>query len=166
MGRRGPAPTPASILQARGGFRADRCRDELQPPEGQPECPNWLDEEANSAWQQLLPLLTAMNVLSKIDGNALARYCQLWARWKKAELFIQKNGDVYPIKDDAGKIKCLQQFPQVAIAHKLAALLGRLEQEFGLTPSARTRITLPLGTHRPATVDNDKSRFFKPRLIG
>jgi phage terminase small subunit len=34
----------------------------------------------------------------------------------------------------------VQQFPQVAIAHKLGALLTRLEAEFGLTPSSRSRI--------------------------
>ncbi|HEX5690519.1 MAG TPA: phage terminase small subunit P27 family, partial [Roseiflexaceae bacterium] len=149
MGSRGPAPTPSSILKLRGSFRADRSHDELIPPEGEPDCPDWLDEEAKAAWTQLSPLLKPMGVLTKVDGNALSRYCQLWARWKKAELFIQKHGDTYPIKDDSGKIKCLMPFPQVAIAHKLAALLGRLEAEFGLTPSARSRITLPVGTRVP-----------------
>jgi P27 family predicted phage terminase small subunit len=105
-----------------------------------------------------------MGVLTKIDGNALTRYCQLWSRWKKAELFIQKHGDTYPIKDEAGKIKCLQQFPQVTIAHKLAALLTRLEQEFRLTPSARSRITLPPGQGITQPLLNDKSRHFKPIL--
>lgn len=165
MGARGPRPTPAGILNLRGSFRSNRARDELKPPEGEPECPEWLDEEAKSAWKQLTPLLLPTGVLSKLDGNALARYVQLWARWKKAELFIQKNGDVYPIKDEAGKIKCLQQFPQVAIAHKLAALLGRLEQEFGLTPSARSRIALPPGTVAPPANDLINGRF-KPKLIG
>jgi len=85
-----------------------------------------------------------MRVLTRIDGNALARYCQLWARWKKAELFAQKHGEVYPLKDESGRTKCLMPFPQVAIANKLAAQLTRLEQEFGMTPSARTRISVPV----------------------
>ena len=34
----------------------------------------------------------------------------------------------------------MQQFPQVAIARNLAQLLKAYQQEFGLTPSARTRI--------------------------
>jgi P27 family predicted phage terminase small subunit len=166
MGARGPTPTPSHLLKLRGGFRSDRHRDQLQPPEGRPTCPDWLDDEAKTAWKHLTPLLSAMGVLTRIDRNALARYCQLWARWKKAELFIQKHGDTYPIKDESGKIKCLQQFPQVAIAHKLAALLTRLEQEFGLTPSARSRITLPPGQGIVTSPLNDKSRYFKPVLIG
>lgn len=110
-----------------GGFRADRAHDDLQPPEGAPDCPDWLDEEAKAAWGRLIPMLQAMGVLSRIDGGALARYCVYWSRWRKAEEFIQKNGDVYPIKDDSGRIKCVMPFPQVAISHKLGALLGRLE---------------------------------------
>lgn len=42
-------------------------------------------------------MLQSMGVLTRIDGAALARYCQYWARWKKAELFIQKHGDSYPL---------------------------------------------------------------------
>ena len=62
------------------------------------------------------------------------------------------------IKDDRGKLKCLQQVPQVAIANKLAQALTRLEQEFGMTPSARSRINV-----QPAPIPSDpnKARFFK-----
>ncbi len=126
--------------------------------------PAWLDDDAKRAWRRLIPLLEQMNVLTRIDGNALARYCQLWSRWKRAELFIQKHGDTYPIKDEKGKIRCLQQFPQVAIANKLAQQLTRLEQEFGLTPSARSRITQvsgrPLDLRSEAERNNSKARFF------
>ena len=114
MGARGPAPTPSHLLKLRGGFRADRAHDQLKPPEGKPTCPGWLDDEAKTAWRHITPLLAGMGALTRIARNALTRYCQLWSRWKKAELFIQKHGDTYPIKDDAGKIKCLQQFPQVS----------------------------------------------------
>ena len=128
------------------------------PPEGLPECPDWIDEEAKAAWAHLVPMLQAMGVLTRIDDMALARYCQYWARWKKAEQFIQKHGDSYPLKDEKGRVKCVAQFPQVAIAHKLGALLGRLEQEFGMTPSARSRISNPLAQQQMQATG--KSRFF------
>ena len=156
MGQRGPAPTPAPILQARGTLRKDRVHNFAVAPEGRPVCPSWVDDEAKAAWKQIVPKLQGMRVLTLADCNALARYCQLWSRWKKAELFIQKHGETYPLKDERGKIKCLMPFPQVAIAHKLAAQLTRLEQEFGLTPSARTRIKV-----EPVRVgDPRKARFF------
>ncbi len=158
MGKRGPAPTPTNLLRLRGSPLATKRREttEPKPDMTRPRCPSWLDEEAKLAWRQVVPQLDTMRVLARIDGNALARYCQLWSRWKKAELFVQKHGDTYPLKDESGRIKCLMQFPQVAIAHKLAGQLTRLEQEFGMTPSARARITVPVAPVR----DSAKARYF------
>ena len=56
---------------------------------------------------------------------------------------------MYPHKDESGKVKCFQQWPQVAIANKLAIQLTRLEQEFGMTPSARTRIQVHVPAPQP-----------------
>jgi P27 family predicted phage terminase small subunit len=163
MGRRGPAPSPTAVLKLRGTFRKDRQSDSIRADDGAPTCPDWISDEAKHAWRYILPKLERMGVLSRIDRNALTRYCQLWGRWKQAELFIAKHGDTYPIKDESGKIKCLQQFPQVSIAHQLAAQLTRLEQEFGMTPSARSRIPLGAGSRvsdpsRQARL----ARFFAP----
>ena len=121
--------------------------------------PDWLDPDAKEAWGQVVPLLLEMGVLTKVDGNALGRYCQLWSRWKAAELFIQKHGSVYPIKDERGRTKCVQQFPQVAIAHRLSLALTRLEAEFGLTPAGRSRIQV--GSSSQLNDAPDKSHFFR-----
>jgi P27 family predicted phage terminase small subunit len=161
MGRRGPAPTPTAILKLRGSPLATKRRNLREPkgPPGRPRCPDWLDEDAKAAWRHLIPQLDSMGVLTRIDGNALARYCRLWSRWRKAEAFLDKNGEMYPLKDEAGKVKCFQPFPQVSIANKLAQQLTRLEQEFGMTPSARTRIQLnkPMST---LELNDPKARFF------
>ena len=159
MGRRGPARTPTSVLKLRGSTLVTKRRDqrEAQGPPGKPRCPNWLDAGARTMWRQLAPLLESMGVLTKIDGNALARYCRLWSRWRKAEAFIDQHGEVYPLKDEGGRVKYLQQWPHVAVATKLAQQLTRLEQEFGMTPAARTRIPV---TGRPPEDSGGKSRFF------
>ena len=68
-----------------------------------------------------------------------------WSRWIRAEQFIEKHGECYPLKDGNGKTKCLAAFPQVATANKLGMLLTRMEAEFGMTPSARSRIQVPAG---------------------
>ena len=85
-------------------------------------------------------MLLKMRVLSQIDGDALVNYCVLYARWKKAEEFLSKHGEVYPIRDEPGRVKCMAQFPQVAISRNLAHLIKSYQQELGLTPSARTRV--------------------------
>ncbi len=142
MGRRGPAPTPTAILKLRGSTLVTKRRDQSEPkaPKGKPRCPDWLDKDAKTMWRHLVPLLDAMGVLTRLDGNALARYCRLWSRWRKAEAFLDEKGEMYPLRDEKGQVKYFQQWPQVAIAHKLALQLTRLEQELGMTPAARTRL--------------------------
>jgi P27 family predicted phage terminase small subunit len=160
MGRRGPAPTPTPILKLRGSRRATRKREaaEVHGPAGTPDPPDWLDDDARKAWDELVPMLEGMGVLTRIDGNALARYCRLWVRWRKMETFIQEKGEMYPLRNDDGNVKCFVQWPQVAIANKLAQQLTRLEQEFGMTPSARARIQV---APQPQEAACGKARFFQ-----
>lgn len=158
MGRRGPAPTPTAILERRGSERAKRRRNEPQPEKGAPRCPAWLDRDAKTVWRQLIPQLDAIGVLTKIDGNALARYCRLFVRWRQCDEFIREHGETYTIEDGDKQVKCSQQFPEVGILNRLCAQLLKIEQEFGLTPAARTRIQV---TPRPAVQAEGKERFFK-----
>ena len=162
MGQRGPAPMPTEVLKLRGSTLVTKRRKRLEAkgPSGNPRCPQWLDPDAKAMWRQLVPQLETMRVLTRVDGNALARYCRLWSRWRKAEAFLDQHGEVYPLKDEGGRVKYLQQWPQVAIAGKLAHLLTRLEQEFGMTPSARTRIQV---APQPPEVSSAKARFFTAR---
>ncbi len=161
MGKRGPKPTPTAILKLRGSTLVTKRRKEreVKGPAGAPDRPDWLDDEAKSAWDDVAPLLEAMGVLTRIDGNALARYCRLWSRWRKAEAFIQEKGEMYPLRGDDGQVKYFQQWPQVAIANKLAQQLTRLEAEFGMTPSARARPQV--APARTQSSDNSKERFFR-----
>lgn len=141
MGYRGPAPLPTALKRAMGNpGRRPLNHEEPKPRPDTPKCPAWLNKTAKAAWRQLVPELREMGVLTHIDGHALANYCQTWARWRRAEEFIEKHGDVVPIKDAKGRVTYLQQVPQVAIARTLLQALNRYQQEFGLTPAARTRI--------------------------
>jgi len=147
MGTRGPAPTPQAVLAARGSWRANVAQDDLVPaPEpGIGDPPDWLDEEARQAWSDLSMRLLAMNVLGTIDWHALALYCQLWSRWRKAEDFVARHGDSYVVKDDRGEVRGVRLYPQVKLAGQLAEQLTRLGRELGLSPSARTRVrTIPM----------------------
>ncbi len=140
MGKRGPPPTPKALLKLRGSWRGDLIDNTPDPSPGKPTRPAWLSGDAAKAWKRLVPVLDKAGMLSKVDGNALGRYCQLWARWRDAEDFIAKHGTTYPIRRSE-KVTEFRPFPQVKIAATLADQLLRLEQHFGLTPSARTRLT-------------------------
>jgi phage terminase small subunit len=54
-------------------------------------------------------------------------------------------------------------FPQVATANKLGMLLTKLEQEFGMTPSARTRIEVPTQSEYDPMLDGNPFQEFLAR---
>jgi P27 family predicted phage terminase small subunit len=168
VGKRGPKPTPTAILNARGSWRGKKNKDEPVMDATAPQCPDWLDAQAKAYWAEIAPMLSEGKVLRRIDRAALARYCQLLARWRRCEEFIAKHGDTYPIKDDAGHVKGVKEFPQVRRASDLSAQLCRLEAEFGMTPSSRSRVVAAAGGGTGAAkggsnegeAQKPKSRFF------
>ena len=144
MGRRGPPPTPTRlrILNGNPGKRPMNQR-EPKPRKDPPRCPAWLSADAKKTWKRMVPTLHRMGVLTVVDGEALASFCQTYVRWRKAEEFLDQHGQVYPLRDEKGNVRCMQQFPQVAIARSLLLILKSFYQEFGMTPASRTRIELP-----------------------
>ena len=132
-------PVPSQIKKLRGTYRRDRApANEPQPPAGRPACPSWLIPDAKAAWRRLAPGLAASGLLTKVDRNALARYCTLWARWRAAEDHIRENGSLHKLPSGY-----VATNPHVAIAGRLAVLLSKLEHDFGMTPAARTKIDVP-----------------------
>jgi P27 family predicted phage terminase small subunit len=149
VGKRGPKPTPLAVLRARGSWRGagKQARSEPLPPDGGASCPRWLPKLARKAWHRIAPILESMKVLTVADQEAFARYCVTLARWREAEEFLAKHGDTYPVKID-GEVVGFKNYPQVRVADRLATQLGRMEQSFGLTPSARARIEVPNGEEK------------------
>lgn len=160
MGRRGfsPIPTAIKLLEGNPGRRPLNKR-EPKPKEGVPYCPSWLCDEAKKHWKRTAATLKDMGLLTIADGDALANYCDTWAQWREMREFIKKHGPVMPIRGKDGEIKYIQQAPQVNIARHLLLILGRYQLEFGLTPSARTRIHV----EQPSPEADDFERFLARR---
>ena len=89
MGRRGPPPKPTVIklLQGNPGKRKLN-RNEPKPDSTKPECPDWLKPKAKIAWRRLVRQLSKMGVLAASDRDALAAYCQTYARWQETEEYL------------------------------------------------------------------------------
>jgi len=170
MGVRGPAPTPTAILDIRGSWRAKARPGEPKPTRGIPRCPKSLTKEQKKIWRQLCINLDVMGVLATIDGHQLERYCVYFCRWRACEEFIARNGISYPIKSDDATYYAVRmpntttavigfaEHPQLKESHRLDAALKHIESQFGLTPAARTRLTV---TEYPSPCTSDKARFFR-----
>ena len=130
MGRRGPTPTPTEVLKLRGSTLVTKHRErtEAKGPAGKPRCPEWLDADAKAMWRKLVPQLATMGVLTLVDGNALARYCRLWSRWRKAEAFIEQlqaaaggspPAAASPAPRSSAAQRALRSIPDVQLAEEL-----------------------------------------------
>lgn len=149
MGRRGPKATPTAILKLRGTHRKGRTRAEPVPKGEAPAPPEWLLPAAREEWERLRPELVHMRLLTAVDWGQFAAYCQCWARWQDAEIAIAEQGTTIDILDKEGWVKYTQISPHVTIAHKCLERLNKLAAEFGLTPSARSRLgAVPVGKEK------------------
>lgn len=141
MGRRGrkPEPTQLKILRGNPGCRPIN-KAEPQPPTDGVVMPSHLGAVAVGKWNELLPLLQAVRVMTRADIEALARYCDTYEWWLATRAKLKAEGDTYPILNDKGDVKYIAQRPEVSIANKLATQLRQLESDFGLSPAARTSL--------------------------
>jgi P27 family predicted phage terminase small subunit len=131
---RKPKPTALKVLEGNPGKRPLN-NNEPKPEKKAPRCPSWLEPEAKKEWKRMAKTLEAIGVLTQVDAAAFAGYCQAYARWKEAEEFLSKHGTIF--KTPSGYI---QQVPQVSIAQTYLKIMKDFCSEFGLTPSARSRI--------------------------
>lgn len=132
---RKPKPTALKLLEGNPGKRQLNMNEPRFAQKMPPECPDWLEEEAQAEWDRLSETLFEMGILTDLDVATFAAYCQAYARWREAEEFISKHGSI--VKTKTGY---WQQVPQVSIAHSNQKIMMQAAAEFGLTPSARSRI--------------------------
>lgn len=136
MGKRGPAPKPTAlrVLEGNPGHRPIN-KNEPKPPALNVKCPAWLSPYAKKEWRRIGPALFEMGLLTDADVQAFAAYCQAYANWREATEFIQQHGMV--VRLPSGYI---QQVPQVSYANQNLTAMKQFAQEFGLTPSSRSRL--------------------------
>ncbi|PYG84798.1 P27 family predicted phage terminase small subunit [Ruminiclostridium sufflavum DSM 19573] len=136
MAQRGRKPRPTAIKELEGNPGKRKLnKTEPKPDKKAPKCPSWLDNEAKKEWRRTVKQLEQLGILTEVDMAAFAGYCQAYARWKEAEEFITKHGTI--VKTPSGY---WQQVPQVSIAQTYLKIMNRFCEQFGMTPSARSRI--------------------------
>jgi len=150
-----PKPTALRILEGVPGHHPLNL-NEPKPKKANPECPDWLEDEAKKEWFRIVPELERLGLLTVIDVTALIGYCQSWARFIEAEKYLSEHDTCF--ETDKGFI---MQVPQVAISQKYLKLCQSFMIQFGLTPSSRTRISLSSGEEDE---DPMKKLFNKKRV--
>lgn len=152
MGLRGPPPTPTVILKARGSRLADQRRGEPKPDVEKPTCPPWLGKEAKAEWKRQVKQLERMGLIAQVDRALLTSYCEAWGE------FVALAAEVEKQVKEIGYAAVIGQ-GLMAAKNKAAERVLKIAQQFGFSPSSRTRLRTP---EKPAaTRDKSKARFFR-----
>src|SRR4051812_867372 len=104
MGRRGKAPAPTAVRDARGGPNRSKAIVEPTPDAGEPDRPIGLSDAATAVWRAVVPLL-GKGVLTRDNGQTLARYCTDLVRWWKLATWMETNEEVVEVYDGAQLVK-------------------------------------------------------------
>lgn len=158
MGLRGPKPKPGKILEMRGSKYARRTRKSPKPKAGVPECPLDLTGESLKTWAMLVPLLEGCGILTKVDRQVLARYCDLWGEYSLLRDRVRATReDLFPTA-----FKDRERMSMIRLMLSLSTELQRLEQQLGLSPSARSRLETEhgnIGATEPKTKPKDVDSY-------
>lgn len=137
MGKRGPAPQPTKLKLLKGETRPSRVnKREPQLPPTAPRCPTWLNREAKAEWRRIVPQLDKFGLLATIDRGELTAYCVAWATFVEASRLVDRLGLV--VEGERGFVKN----PALQIMRDQAAIVRAFGSDFGLSPSARTHLTI------------------------
>ena len=138
----GPPKTPTVLLELRGSHRAKGRRGEPKPgpkDSSPPFRPRWLAKHprAVECWEYHAGRLSKMGICTKIDRNALARYCYAHAEYLRAADVVAEEGSTVTVHNSDGQPTGLKEHPESARMFKLDAQMLRIEGRFGLTPADR-----------------------------
>lgn len=139
-GRR-PRPTALKALEGNPGHRP-LPKNEPQPLPITPECPDWLGEEARRMWAKLVPELERLQLVTIVDGEALAGACQSWGVYVECERLMTTEGRTYEYTNKSGATNILPR-PEVNMANQALSQFRAFISEFGLTPASRVRLAPP-----------------------
>jgi P27 family predicted phage terminase small subunit len=170
VGARGPQPTPAAILEARGSHRAaERRATEVTTAISIPVKDDQIfDDLASQKWDEIVEHLEALGVISYADRHILVRYCVIYSRWYQLEMTLKKRGQqVFAIRNKKGEIVEMRPFPEAKLAAHLFDQMLKIEDRFGLSPASRasirtkTIIDMAIRKEDPLPQSRSKDRFFE-----
>lgn len=140
MGARGPAAKPTELrkLQGNPGKRALPKGEPRPGVKGRvPSAPRWLGEGAKGEWRKIAGALHGLGLLTEIDGVALAMMCEALTLYHQAKQAMGEEGLI--VVSDKGNS---YQHPALGIMNSARADVLKWAREFGMTPAARSRISL------------------------
>ena len=146
MGKRGPAPTPAKILQLRGTYRKDRdAPNPVDPPKPArpPACPTWFSADvpwgklARAEYRRLSRELLDLGLLAEIDRDSLLLLCDALGRFRYWRAELGRLGTWNQVTESG----YVMPRPEVSYMNRAIDDVRKFAALFGLSPSDRRNVS-------------------------
>jgi P27 family predicted phage terminase small subunit len=140
MGRRGPAPLPATLKRLHGETRPSRVNfREPLPRRTTPRPPAELDPGAKLIWRRTVREMPP-GVITAVDSAALACYCEAVVRYRQAASLLARSA----LLIRGARAGDLIANPLDRITRAWADQIRLFARELGLTPSARAGLHMEI----------------------
>jgi len=129
---------PTSLKLLHGETRSSRLNRNEPKPRGQPRLPPDMSDDAKRVWRRVIRDFGATGVITAVDADVLRTYCEAAVRYVQAARTLEASG---PLVRGARSGELVKN-PLHQIVRDNAILLRAFARELGLTPSARTGLTV------------------------
>lgn len=143
-------PTKLKLLRGNPGKRPIGAEPEPAAFSDIPEPPEHLSADAAAEWRRVTPELVRIGLMTIVDTQTLAAYCDAYGQWLTAKRIIaelaadDKKFSGLAARNDEGHIVAS---PMVRVANVAATNMVHFAAQFGLTPAARAKLNA--GITRP-----------------
>ena len=144
MGERGRVPQPVEIVKQKGYYKPSKHQDQILDSKGEikfvhnflPSPPERLSEYAQNVWtSQLVQAQEIYGYISFLDLKVFEEYCYVCGEME----YLKENTKERYYTDEKGVRRVDPMYMEL---NKIRKDFIRLTQEFGFSPSARTRVSL------------------------
>lgn len=118
--------------------------------------PYWLDEVAKKEFQHIVKECEKQEIITNLDVQALAAYCDAYSDYIKCTGIIQEEGFMVKYTNKASETNYIPH-PLLTKKKQLHDQMKTLALEFGLTPYSRMRLAHP---QKERTAMTEEERLF------
>ena len=143
---KGRKKLPSELKKARGTLRKSRELEnpmEVKKVEIMPLASEWLSPIGKQEFNIVVNQLNSLGMLYEVDLKLIEAYSNSMALHIESEQKLREVGRIQVYKDEDGNPKHAQITPLQTISKQALESALKLAIQFGLTPSARTKISSP-----------------------
>jgi P27 family predicted phage terminase small subunit len=136
-------PTKLKLLRGNPAHRPIKREPEPIALARVPDPPDYLDDDAAGEWRRVAPELHRLGLLTLVDTQSLATYCQAYGRWLAAERGIAAMAENdhklsgLVARNEKGN---LIPNPLVIVSREAARDMVKFAVQLGMTPLARMKL--------------------------